>query len=72
MSANPAKLFGLKGRGILAEGSHADVTIFDPRKGWTFEASQSLSKSRNTPFDGWSFKGKAVATIVGGKMIYET
>ena len=71
MSTNPAKLFGLKGRGTLAEGSHADVTIFDPRKDWTFEASQSLSKSRNTPFNGWSFTGRAVATIIGGKMVYE-
>jgi len=71
MSTNPAKLFGLEGRGTLAKGSHADVTIFDPRKKWTFDASQSLSKSRNTPFDGWSFTGRAVATIVGGKMVYE-
>jgi dihydroorotase len=71
MSANPAKLFGLTGRGTLAKGAHADVTIFDPKKKWIFEASQSLSKSRNTPFNGWKFTGKAVATIVGGKVVYD-
>jgi len=71
LSSNPAKIFGLKGRGSLAKGSHADVTIFDPRKKWTFDASQSRSKSKNTPFDGWSFSGKVVATIVGGRVAYE-
>jgi dihydroorotase len=68
-SSNPAKIFGLQGRGTLAVGSHADVTIFDPKKKWTFDASESKSKSRNTPFDGWSFTGKAVATIVGGEIV---
>ena len=71
MSTNPAKIFGLTERGTLAKGAHADVTIFDPKRKWTFDASQSLSKSKNTPFDGWSFTGRAVATIVGGKMVYE-
>src|SRR5271166_5087717 len=71
MSTNPAKLFRLTGRGTLAKGAHADVTIFDPRKKWTFDASQSLSKSKNTPFNGWNFTGRAVATIVGGELVYE-
>ena len=70
-SSNPARIFHLDGRGSLAKGSHADVTIFDPKKKWTFDASQSLSKSKNTPFDGWNFTGRAVATIVGGKVIHE-
>ena len=71
LSSNPAKIFGLGGRGTLAKGAHADVTIFDPKKKWTFDASQSHSKSKNTPFDGWSFSGKVVTTIVGGKVVYE-
>jgi dihydroorotase len=71
LSSNPAKIFNLSGRGTLVKGAHADVTIFDPKKKWTFDASQSLSKSRNTPFDGWNFTGRAVATIVGGKVMYE-
>jgi len=71
LSSNPARIFGLTGRGTLAKGAHADVTIFDPKKKWTFDASQSFSKSRNTPFDGWNFTGRAVVTIVGGKVVYE-
>ena len=71
LATNPAKIFGLTGRGTLAKGAHADVTIFDPKKKWTFDASQSLSKSRNTPFDGWSFTGRAVMTIVGGNVVHE-
>ena len=70
-SANPARIFSLQGRGTLAVGSHADVTVFDPKAKWTFDASKSKSKSRNTPFDGWSFTGKAVATIVAGRVVYE-
>jgi dihydroorotase len=70
LSANPAKIFGLQGRGTLAVGSHADVTLFDPKKKWTFDASQSKSKSRNTPFDGWGFTGKAAVTVVGGNVVY--
>ncbi len=69
-SSGPARVFNLKNRGSLACGSFADVTIFDPRKRWTFDASKSHSLSRNTPFDGWQFTGKVIATIVGGKIVY--
>ena len=66
----PARVVDLRGRGTLARGRYADVTIFDPKKRWTFDASKSLSKSRNTPFDGWQLTGKVVATIVGGMVQY--
>jgi dihydroorotase len=69
-STNPARIVGLKGRGTLGKGAIADLTIFDPQKRWTFEAAKSLSKSKNTPFDGWQLVGKAVATIVAGKFVY--
>jgi dihydroorotase len=69
-TAGPARVFDLRGRGSLAKGSFADVTIFDPKKRWTFEASKSRSMSRNTPFDGWQLTGKVVATVVGGGMVY--
>jgi len=69
-TAGPARVFDLRGRGSLAKGNFADVTIFDPKKRWTFEAAKSRSLSRNTPFDGWQFTGKVVATIVGGKIAY--
>jgi len=69
-TAGPARVFDLRGRGSLAPGAHADVTIFDPKKRWTFDISKSHSLSRNSPFDGWSLTGKAVTTIVGGKIVY--
>ncbi|HKT89459.1 MAG TPA: dihydroorotase [Candidatus Sulfotelmatobacter sp.] len=69
-TAGPARVFDLPHRGTLVQGSYADVTIFDPKKRWTFEASKSRSLSRNTPFDGWQLTGKTMATIVGGKIIY--
>lgn len=69
-TAGPARCFDLPGRGSLARGSVADVTIFDPKKKWTFEAAKSHSKSKNTPFDGWQMTGKVRATIVGGKIVY--
>ena len=71
-TAGPARVFDLRGRGSLARGSFADVTIFDPKKRWTFEAAKSRSLSHNTPFDGWQFTGKVVATIVAGKMAYRS
>ena len=69
-TSGPARIFDLTGRGTLARGSFADVTLFDPKKRWTFEASKSRSLSRNTPFDGWPFTGKTVATVVAGKVVY--
>src|SRR5947209_8954958 len=71
-TAGPARVFDLRARGSLARGSFADVTIFDPKKRWTFDAARSLSLSHNSPFDGWQFTGKVVATIVGGKFAYRT
>ncbi len=69
-TAGPARVFDLPRRGTLVRDSHADVTIFDPKKRWTFEAAKSRSLSHNTPFDGWQFTGKVVATIVSGRIVY--
>jgi dihydroorotase len=71
-TAGPARVFDLRGRGSLAKGNFADVTIFDPKKRWTFDAAKSHSLSHNTPFDGWKFTGKLMATIVGGKVVYRS
>jgi dihydroorotase len=69
-TAGPARVVGLRGRGTLARGSRADVTIFDPRKRWMFAVARSHSKSHNTPFNGSQFTGKVLATIVAGKIVY--
>jgi dihydroorotase len=69
LTSAPAKVMHLEDRGTLAVGSHADVTIFDPAKKWSYRAAESLSKSKNSPFDGWPLQGKVMATIVGGKMV---
>ena len=69
-STNPARIFGLQDRGRLAENAHADVTILDPACEWVFDVASSKSKSRNTPFHGRAMTGAAVATIVGGRVVY--
>ncbi|MCE2455209.1 MAG: dihydroorotase [Gemmatimonadetes bacterium] len=70
MSAAPARAFGLPG-GTLAPGSPADVTVIDSRCKWTVDASRFVSRSRNTPFDGWRLEGAAVMTVVGGRVVWE-
>ncbi len=70
-STNPAKIFRLEGRGTLATGSIADVTVIDPSRVWTYTNAESRSKSRNSPFDGWQFQGGVAATFVGGKLVYK-
>jgi len=70
-SVNPAKIFSLTNRGTLKVGAWGDVTILDPDLEWTFKAAHTKSKSRNTPFDNWTMRGAAVATIVAGKLLYQ-
>jgi dihydroorotase len=69
LSVNPARILGLPG-GTLADGSPADLTILSPDTSVTIRASTFKSKSRNTPFDGWTLKGAVAATIVGGRTVY--
>ncbi len=70
MSTAPAKLVKLD-RGTLREGAAADVTIIDPRLEWTINKNALVSKSRNTPFDGWAVRGRAIYTIVNGEVKWE-
>jgi dihydroorotase len=69
-SVNPARIFQLEDRGTLRAGAWGDVTILDPDMRWRFQVANSKSKSRNTPFDGWTFQGAAIATIVAGRVVY--
>lgn len=70
MSTNPARILGVPG-GSLKAGSPADITLIDLNREWTVDVNTFASKSRNCPFDGWKLKGKAVMTIVGGKVVWE-
>ena len=56
--------------GTLKEGAPADIAIFDPDAEWVVDASQFASKGKNTPLDGVTLKGRVVATIVGGEVVY--
>jgi len=67
LTANPAGILKID-KGSLSAGSEADITIIDPSLEWTVNASEFKSKSRNTPFNGWKLKGRAVQTIVGGSI----
>ena len=66
----PAKLLRLA-KGTLSVGADGDVTVLDPDREWVFDKMESLSKSKNNPFDGWKFKGKALATVVAGKIAWQ-
>jgi len=70
MSTNPARIVKLNYVG-LKRGNPADLTIIDLEKKFTVDANTFCSKSRNTPFNGWELKGKAVMTVVGGKIVFD-
>lgn len=70
LTCGPARVLGLPG-GALSEGAPADVTGIDLEKTWTVEPDRLRSKSRNTPFAGWTMTGKAVLTIVGGRVVHD-
>jgi dihydroorotase len=58
------------GRGTLAPGAHADVTIFSTELEWTYDVNQSFSRSSNSPFHGRTFRGAPVATVVNGEFVW--
>ena len=68
-TANPARLLKL-GAGTLSAGAAADVTLIDPERDWTVDATTFQTASCNTPFNGWKLKGRAVRTIVAGKTVW--
>jgi dihydroorotase len=69
LTSGPAGVLGLP-CGTLTEGAVADVTLIDPDARWTLDADSNLSKSRNSPWWGVPLRGRAEATIVGGKVVY--
>jgi dihydroorotase len=69
-TTGPEKILGLS-RGRLTPGSPADVTIFSADREWTYDVNKSFSRSRNSPFDGHTFKGGPVATVVNGRVVWQ-
>ena len=69
-TTGPARVLGLN-RGRLEPGLPGDVTVFDPELAWTYDVNRSFSKSRNSPFHGRSFRGAPVATVVGGRVVWQ-
>ncbi len=69
LSVNPARILGVQG-GTLAEGAPADLTVLSPDTSVTIHAAALKSKSKNTPFDGWTLKGAVAATMVGGRVVF--
>jgi dihydroorotase len=70
LSTHPARVLGLPG-GTLAPGSPADVTLLDLAKRRTVDATRFESRSRNTPFGGWTLRGWPALTIVGGRVVWK-
>jgi len=70
MTVGPARVLGLPA-GTLAAGAEADLTLVDPARRWRVEARGFRSKGRNTPFEGWDVVGRAVAVLVGGRLVHE-
>jgi dihydroorotase len=69
MSTLPARILGIN-RGTLRPGAPADITLIDPALSWRVDVHAFASKSVNSPFHGWTLQGKAVATIVAGRVKY--
>jgi dihydroorotase len=69
MSTLPARILGIN-RGTLRPGAIADITLIDPDRSWRVDVNAFQSKSVNSPFHGWTLQGRAVATIVGGRVKY--
>lgn len=73
LTLEPARIIGTRygERGTLKPGCQADITLFDPNKEWVVSSQDFASKGKNTPFDGYQFKGKVMATLVGGEVVYQ-
>ncbi|MEG2772371.1 MAG: amidohydrolase family protein, partial [Alistipes sp.] len=69
MSGNPRRIFALGGG--LHVGAPADFTVLDLAADYVVDPTTFLSKGRSTPFAGWRAQGRAVLTVVGGKVVYK-
>jgi len=70
MSVNPAKILNIP-KGTLHQGADADITVFNPGKSWVVDPSTWRSQGKNSPFFGWTLRGKVMMALVGGKIVYQ-
>jgi len=71
LTCEPAKIIGKASElGVLKIGLPANITIFDPEREWVVSSRSFASKGKNTPYDGYQFKGKVMATVVNGRIVY--
>jgi dihydroorotase len=71
LTYEPAKVIGTNGElGTLKAGAPANITILDPDREWVVDSRKFASKGKNTPYDGYKFKGKVMATIADGTIVY--
>jgi dihydroorotase len=71
LSTNPARVLNLPG-GTLTVGAPADIVVIDPDRRVTVDASRHVSKSKNTPFNGWELRGAVAYTLVGGRIVHRS
>jgi dihydroorotase len=71
LTVNPARMLGFSSKGHLGAGADADITLIDPDKEWVVDRAGFASKSHNTPWHGAHLKGRAVKTIVAGKVVWD-
>ena len=71
LSAEPARVLSLPGRGTLSVGAWGDAVIFDPHARWAYRAAQSRSLSKNSPFDGWEMQGRVRWTVSEGRIAFD-
>jgi dihydroorotase len=74
LTTEPARIIGTRygELGTLKPGCRADVTLFDPNKEWIVDSRDFASKGKNTPFDGYHFKGRVRMTVVAGQIVYKS
>jgi len=70
MSVNPAKILNIP-KGTLLRGADADITVLDPGKSWVVDPSTWRSQGKNSPFFGWTLKGKVILTLVEGRVVFQ-
>lgn len=71
LAASPARTVGLSSKGEIAEGKDADLVLVDLERHWVVSEEDTVSKSKNSPFMGWTLPGRVVTTICGGRVVFQ-